>query len=459
MGSVSFLGAAGTVTGSRFLVETGERKLLVDCGLFQGLKALRLRNREPFPVTPARIDAVVLTHAHIDHSGYLPVLVRDGFTGPIWSTEATEALCAVLLPDCGKIQEEEAAAANRKGYSRHRPALPLFTMEEADRSLHSFSPWDFHRPFAPIPDTEAEFRMAGHIPGAAMLHLHMEGASLLFSGDVGRAVDPLLPAPEDPPAADIVVMESTYGARRHSREDPAEVLGEIIRRTVGRGGSVVVPAFAVGRTQQLLYHLDRLRQTEAIPPVPIFLDSPMAEKATRILFDRPEAHGLSRAEAKRVASVAEVVGSVDDSKRVTRMRGSRVIVSASGMAAGGRVLHHLKSLLPDHRNTVLLCGFQAQGTRGADLRDGVESVKIHGRHVPVRAEVESIDSLSAHADADELLAWLGRMPAAPREVILTHGEPAAAEALRARIEGTLGWPCRAARHMERIDIGMLLGTV
>jgi metallo-beta-lactamase family protein len=452
MTTISFFGGAETVTGSRFLVESAGQRLLLDCGLFQGLKTLRLRNREPFPVRPSDIGAVVLTHAHIDHSGYVPVLVRDGFSGPVWATEVTEALCGVLLPDSGKLQEEEAAAANRHGYSRHRPALPLYTAEDANRSLERITSWDFDRPFTPLPGLEACFRHAGHIPGAAMVHLRTDDASILFSGDVGRATDPLLPPPADPPAADVVVMESTYGNRSHPPGDPGERLAEIIRRTVARGGAVVVPSFAVGRAQLLLYHLDRLLQTGAIPKVPVFLDSPMATRATRILFGNAGAHTLTKRDAQRVAEVAEVAASVQDSKRVTAMRIPRIIVSASGMATGGRVLHHLKALLPDPRNTVLLGGFQAAGTRGAHLRDGADRIKIHGGYVDVRAEVATLDGLSAHADADELLRWLARIPEPPREVILTHGEPEAADTLRVRVEEELGFACRVARHLERVDL-------
>jgi len=449
---ITFLGAAGTVTGSKYLVEAGGHRLLVDCGLFQGLKHLRLRNREPLGVDPASIGAVVLTHAHLDHSGYLPVLVRDGFTGPVFCTPATAELAAVLLRDSAHLQEEEAGYANRGGYSRHSPALPLYTAQDAERAIlhlrmvlgreEAEAPGGFRFRFTP----------AGHIPGAASVWLRAGGNTLAFSGDIGRPGDPLLAAPEPGGAADYLVVESTYGDRLHEHADPADELAEVVERTAARGGAVLIPSFAVGRAQALLLHLYRLRRAGRLPNIPVYLDSPMAAEATRIFARHPEAHRLSPAEARAIASFPEVVSSVQHSRRVDRMPVPRIIISASGMATGGRVLHHLKVLAPEPRNTILFSGYQAVGTRGAQMAAGARSVKIHGGYVPVRAEVKVLDSLSAHADREEILGWMAGIPSRPRHTFITHGEPAAADHLRLKIEERLGWPCSVPQHGDRVQL-------
>jgi metallo-beta-lactamase family protein len=449
---LTFLGAAGTVTGSRYLVRTTTRQLLVDCGLFQGLKQLRLRNREPFAVPPAEIDAIILTHAHLDHSGFLPVLVRDGFRGPVYCTPATQALCGILLPDSGHLQEEEAAFANRHGYSKHRPALPLYTRADAERALETLRPVAFEQEHTPFDGVDFRYDHAGHIPGAGMVTLAADGQRIVFSGDLGRFDDPLLPAPAPLPAAEHLLVESTYGDRRHPNTDPLEELALVISRTLRRGGSVVIPAFAVGRTQLLLYYLHRLQSEQRIPSAPIFLDSPMAAGATRIFARGADGMRLDDDERAAVAGVAEVTASVEASKAIDRMSYPRIIVSASGMATGGRVLHHLKALAPDRRNTILLAGHQAAGTRGAQLRDGAAEIKIHGQYVPVNAEVAMLDGLSAHADYEEILAWLGAAPQAPRTTWVTHGEQTAADALRLRIEERLGWRCRVPEHRETVAL-------
>ncbi|HEX7240267.1 MAG TPA: MBL fold metallo-hydrolase [Longimicrobiaceae bacterium] len=450
---ITFLGGTGTVTGSKYLVTARGRTVLVDCGLFQGLKQLRLRNREPFPVPPASVDAVILTHAHLDHSGYLPLLVRDGFRGPVYCTPATRDLCGVLLPDSGHLQEEEARFAAKHGYSRHRPPLPLYTREDAERSLDSL------RGVALGEDVELGgglrfcFHPAGHMLGAATVTLTDGDTTLAFSGDLGRLHDPLLPPPAPLPGADHLVVESTYGDRLHAPDDPEDELAETIRRTAARGGVVLIPAFAVGRAQAILLHVHRLRAGGRIPDIPVYLDSPMAAQATRVFQAHARELRLSPAECEAVCRTAETTESVEESKRIDRMQVPRVVISASGMATGGRVLHHLKVFAPDPANTVLFAGYQAAGTRGADMVAGARSVKIHGQNVPVRAEVAMLDNVSAHADYAEILEWLGWMERPPRSVFVTHGEPVASDALRRRIQDRFGWDCRVPEHRERVDLG------
>lgn len=443
---ITFLGATGTVTGSRYLVWTEGRRVLVDCGLFQGLKQLRLRNREPFPVDPATIDAVILTHAHLDHSGYLPVLVRDGFRGQVYCTPATADLCRILLPDSGRLQEEEADYANRHGYARHRPALPLYTERDAERALDFLQPIPYETVVELGGGLTFAFHLAGHILGAAMVLISHGGTRLLFSGDLGRPGDPLLPAPAKVGEVDYLVVESTYGDRRHGDVDPLDQLEAVIRRTAARGGAVLIPSFAVGRAQHLLYLVHRLKDAQRIPDLPVYLDSPMAGRATGVFLKHAQGQRLSAEEREAVCAVAQPVESVAESKAVDRMTYPRIVISASGMATGGRVLHHLKVLAPDPRNTVLFAGFQAAGTRGAALLAGAEAVKIHGEYVPVRADVVELGNISAHADYAEILDWLRGFRARPRQVFVTHGEPAAADAMRHRIEEELGWEVCVPEH-------------
>lgn len=448
---LKFLGAAGTVTGSRYLLDSGARKLLVDCGLFQGYKPLRLRNWTPFPVAPTQIDDVVLTHAHLDHSGYLPLLVKNGFAGRILCTPPTRDLCEILLRDSGHLQEREAEYANRHGFSKHKPALPLYTQEDAERSLRSFVPVAFDHEFEIASGMALKFRHAGHILGAAIAEVRAAGRSLVFSGDLGRPDSPTMLPPQTVVTADYLVVESTYGNRKHERTDAQDALAEVINRTIARGGSVLIPTFAVGRAQDVLYHLARLKQLSRIPPaVPVFLDSPMAVDASRIFHDHAQDHRLTAEECRSTCAVATYVRDVQESKALNANAVPKIILSASGMATGGRVLHHLKNLAPDRRNAVLFAGFQAGGTRGAAIVAGAESVKIHGVQVPIRAEVANLQMLSAHADADEILAWLGRFEHAPRTTFITHGEPAAADALRLRIQDQLGWTCTIPEHLEEV---------
>jgi metallo-beta-lactamase family protein len=450
--SIAFLGAAGTVTGSKYLVTAGKRKILVDCGLFQGYKQLRLHNRRPLPVDPKAIDAVILTHAHIDHSGYLPLLVKNGFKGPVYCTKATRDLCAILLPDSGFLQEEDAAYANRHGFSRHKPALPLYTVEDAKHALHRLKVVPFDHELEHNRELKFRFLHAGHILGAAMIMLQHAGTSILFSGDLGRPDDTLMMPPVTVSDADYVVVESTYGNKRHDPQDPGELLADIFRRTFDRGGAVIIPAFAVGRTQQLLYYIYCLKASGRIPNVPVYLNSPMAINVTQLFHHYHREHRLSIEECDAMCAAAEYVNTVEDSKALNARRGPMIIISASGMATGGRVVHHLKTFAPDSRNTILLVGFQAGGTRGAALLDGARSIKIHGEYIPVNAEVANVSNISAHADYVEILEWLGHFQTPPRRVFVTHGEPAAADALRLRIEEKFGWNVHVPENSEQVDL-------
>ena len=449
---LSFLGAAGTVTGSKYLIETDRHRILVDCGLFQGYKQLRERNWAPFPIAPSGIDAVVLTHAHLDHSGYLPALVRDGFAGPIFSTHATYRFCQLLLPDSGHLMEADARYANRHGFSKHKPALPLYTEGDAERSLASFVTRSFDEMHPVAEGCTAIFRKAGHILGAATVELDCFGTRIVFSGDLGRYGDSTMVDPEPVARADYLVVESTYGNRHHAATAPEEALEDVIGRTVRRGGSVIIPAFAIGRAQSLLYHLGQLRKRGRLPNVPVYLDSPMAVNASTIFCEHPAEMRLTEAECRESCGAATYTRDVEESKRLDQDPMPKIIVSASGMATGGRILHHLKHYAPDRRNTILLAGFQAGGTRGAALKAGAIELKIHGEYVPVRAEVASLDMLSAHADQGELLRWLGGFEAPPRTTFVTHGEPDASDALRHCINEKLGWSARVPEHGERVEL-------
>jgi metallo-beta-lactamase family protein len=451
--TLSFLGAAGTVTGSKYLLEHDGHRLLVDCGLFQGFKTLRLKNWAHLPVEPRSIAAVVLTHAHLDHSGYLPLLVKNGFRGPIYCTESTRQLCEILLPDSGHLQENDADFANRHRYSKHKPALPLYTQEDAERSLHYLKSVAFDEPVKLPGGAKARWRRAGHILGAASIQLDWASVSTIFSGDVGRFNDPMMVDPAFIELADYLLVESTYGDRLHDRTDPEDALAEIINRTVHRGGTVIVPAFAVGRAQSMLFHLQNLRLAKRIPAtVPVFLDSPMAIDASDIFCANLADHKLSAAECRAFEQGVRYVRDAAESKELTASPMPKVIISASGMATGGRVLHHLKQYAPDVRNTILFTGFQAGGTRGAAMVAGAQSVKIHGAYVPVRAEVSNLDMLSAHSDRDELMRWLRGFKKPPRQTFLTHGEPIAADALRHQIEEELHWNCLVPEQGQTVAL-------
>jgi metallo-beta-lactamase family protein len=449
---LTFLGATQTVTGSRYLLECAERRVLVDCGLFQGYKYLRQKNWQPLPLDAARLDAVILTHAHLDHSGYLPALMREGYRGPVYATRATAELCGILLPDSGHLQEEQAQFANRHRFSKHSPALPLYTQAEAESSLDLLRRTDFDKPFVPMPGVTAQFSRAGHLLGAASVRIEHAGRSILFSGDIGRPDDPLMPAPAPPPHADHVVIESTYGDRTHPAVDPQVQLRDLILKAIARGGIILVPTFAVGRAQLLMLLIARLKAAGEIPDVPMYLDSPMAIDATDSLLRFPGEHRLNTADIALLRTAAIHVHTPGQSRMLDAIRQPTIILAASGMATGGRILHHLKVFMPDARNLIVFAGFQAGGTRGAAMIAGARTVRIHGEEFPVNAEVAALDTLSAHADAPELMAWLSRMPSAPRNVFITHGEPPASDALRQRIDRELHWHAVVPEYRDRIEL-------
>ncbi len=450
---LQFLGATGTVTGSKYLVTGVAGSLLVDCGLFQGYKALRLRNWAALPLAPRALGAVVLTHAHLDHSGYIPVLVRSGFSGRIYCSEATYEVCRILLPDSGTLQEEEAARANRNGYSKHKPALPLYTREDAEDALRYFAPVAFGKDWLAMHGVTARLSRAGHILGAASVTLESGNRRIVFSGDIGRPHDPILCAPEPAARADLLVMESTYGSRTHDPADPAIALGEVVNETVAKGGVVVVPAFAVGRTQSLLFHLQRLKAEGVIPHgLPVYLDSPMAADVTRIYRSHRDEHRLTLPQCEAMCRVARVVNDWQESQALAERHRPMVVIAGSGMATGGRVLNHLKHFAPDARNTILFTGFQAGGTRGASLVGGAAQVRIHGNDVPVHARVVNFDNLSAHADRGELLDWLAASGSHPGRIFLTHGEPDSADALRRAIRDRFGWDAEIPDYLESVEV-------
>lgn len=457
---LTFLGATGTVTGSRFLIDTPRARVLVDCGLFQGLKDLRLRNWAPFPLDPATIDAVVVTHGHIDHVGYVPRLCTSGFTGRIHATRGTAELARIVLPDSGHLQEEEAAYANRKGWSKHHPALPLYTEADAVASLEQFTAHPFDTWVRVAPGIDVGFRPAGHILGSSTVTVRLRDhdREVLFSGDLGRPSHPVLVPPSPPDGADVVVMESTYGGRTHDDRHALEQVRDAITRTASRGGSVLIPAFAVDRTEVILFHLRELMEAGEIPRLPVYVDSPMALRALaayRRAIDEGDDdvqerwHG--RGDPFDTGTVVEV-RDVEDSKAIADVTYPVIIVSASGMASGGRVLHHLARMLPDRRNTVLLVGFQAAGTRGRSLADGAAAVKVFGAYVRVRAEVVDVPSFSVHADHDELLAWVGSADREPDTTYVVHGEPAGSAAVRDAIGATFDWNAVVPEHLERVRL-------
>lgn len=449
---ISFLGAAGTVTGSRFLLEQGRHRLLVDCGLFQGLKNLRLRNWAPFPVPAETIGALLLTHAHLDHSGYIPKLVREGFAGPMFGTAATFDLLRILLPDSAKLMEKDAEFAKRRGSSRHKNPKPLYTARDVEKCYRRFSPQGWESPFRAPGGFEITLRRAGHILGAASPRVVAGGRSVTFSGDLGRSGDPLLPDPQPPAASDYVVIESTYGNRAHPDEDPLDALAAHVTRVHARGGRIIIPSFAVGRMQSLLWYLHRLKADARIPDLPVFVDSPMASSATEIYARHGDDHRGDRGACAAAFDAAHYVADPEESARLTARKGPCIVLSASGMATGGRVLHHIRAAAGDTRNLILFAGFQAAGTRGADLVSGSRRIKMYGEYVDVFCEVGQLENASAHADADQLMAWLGRIPKPPRKVFVVHGEPAAADTLRRRVVDELGFDAVVPEHGEKVEL-------
>ena len=460
MPSLSFLGAAETVTGSKYLVEAGDKRVLVDCGLFQGLRELRRRNWDKLPVDPSGIDAVVLTHAHLDHTGYLPRLVAQGFKGPIFSTPGTADLSKLVLPDAGRLQEEDTRQANKHGYTRWSPAEPLFTEADAFEALSRFKPVGFDRRISVTSGVDVTFIPAGHLLGSAFVRMTFGNGApdILFGGDLGRYGRPVLPDPTPVDEAGVLLLESTYGNRDHVADDDGEELAEIVRDTVRRGGKVIVPAFAIGRVEEILYWLKKLEESGRIPSLPVYVDSPMAIDGLKFYGERSAELDTDMRNHGRRAMQAfatkrfQTVNSRQQSKELTASKLPSVVISSSGMATGGRVLHHLKAALPDSRYTVLFVGYQAEGTRGRDLVEGAKEVKIHGEFVPVNAKIAKIDSMSAHADRNETLRWLKQFTRAPKTTYLVHGEPAAQAPLKAQIERELGWHVEVAKYREMVEV-------
>lgn len=468
MTTLTFLGAARTVTGSKYLLEDNDHRLLVDCGLFQGLKELRQRNWHPIPVRADSITSVVLTHAHLDHCGFLPRLVAQGFKGRVFCTPATSELARIVLADAARIQEEDAERANRRHYTKHHPALPLFTEEDADRAMSLLQPVGYDRPMPVMPGVTAEFINAGHLLGSAYARLHLQssGRTLLFGGDLGRYGRPVLPDPSPVEEADLLLVESTYGNRVHEPDDEGAPLAKVINDTLKRGGKLILPAFALGRVEELLYWINLLEDQKQIPEVPVYVDSPMAATVLNAYRKRaaeldPEvveaARNGGRAAAERrlctfCTARLRVVTTIEDSRDVQESNQPSIVISSSGMATGGRVLHHLVRALPDPRNTVLFAGYQAAGTRGRKLLEGAQYSRIHGQEVPVRARIEKVDSMSAHADVNEIMRWLGGFTRPPGLTCLVHGEPEPMDALKARIEKDLGWTVKTPAHQEKIEV-------
>ena len=465
--TLTFLGAARTVTGSKHLLETDGRRVLVDCGLFQGLKELRERNWHPLPIRATDIHAVVLTHAHLDHTGYLPRLVSQGFRGRVFCTPATAELARIVLEDAAKLQMEDAERANRKRYTRHQPALPLFTEEDASRALTLLQPVGYERPVPVGPGISVEFLNAGHLLGSAYARMVVEGSgrTILFGGDLGRYARPVLPDPMPVEAADVLLIESTYGNRVHEPDDDGARLAEIVTETSRRGGKVIIPAFALGRVEEILYWIKYLEDRHRMPELPVYVDSPMAsavlqlyrKRANELDADLAEEGAGSLARATKNLSMfatarLRVISGIPESRKVQESTESAIVISSSGMATGGRVLHHLRRALPDAKNTVLFAGYQAAGTRGRALLDGVGLTRIHGEEVPVRARIENLDFMSAHADSNEIMRWLGGFKKAPAVTCLVHGEPVPMDALKQRIEKELGWTVKTPAHQERMDL-------
>ena len=464
MTSVSFLGAAGTVTGSRFLVEADGRRVLIDCGLFQGKSELKQKNWAPVGVEPKALDAVVLTHAHIDHTGYLPRLAQQGFSAPVFATPPTKALLDIMLPDAGRLQEEEARFVNQAGYSRHKPALALFTEEDARRALPLVRRAPFGESVEVAPGFSFTFHRVGHIIGAGFVVVETKKPGggtqrIVFSGDVGRKNVPILKDPEPIASGDYVVLESTYGDRLHGAENPKDALARVCERVVKSAGILLIPAFAVGRTQEVLYHLRSLqREGRLSPRLPIYVDSPMAISAVDLYCEYTQEHDFEMQELKNQEGCpiegpsVQLARSSDDSKRLNNLRGPAVILSASGMLSGGRILHHLVRRLPDPDTVLLFVGYQAEGTLGRRILEGAKDVQVLGQSVRVAAQIEEIPSLSAHADSKELLDWLADIPEKPREVFLVHGEDQARNAFADSIRQKLGFQVSLPRQDERREL-------
>jgi metallo-beta-lactamase family protein len=442
--TLTFLGGAGTVTGSKILVRTDTSQVLIDCGLFQGLKQLRLLNWQNLALNMEELDAVILTHGHLDHCGYLPVLVKNGFNGPIYATPPSRDVTEIILRDSAKIQEEDAAEANRRGYSKHHPAKPLYTSGDVDLTMPLFETHEDGEWVIINEDFKFCFRKSGHILGSAFVELKCKGRKIVFSGDIGRRKPLLMQPPAFVREADYLVLESTYGDRLHETISPYEELQEVVHHTIEKGGVLVIPSFAVERAQELLLLLNTLREERSIPPIPIYLDTPMGIDVTDLYLHHRDWHSLSDAECRTMMHDVHVIRDFEQTLRVLDKPGPKIVIAGSGMVTGGRVLYYLSRLLDNEKNTVLLVGYQAPGTRGNLLRSGATEIKMQGNYYPVRAEIRQISSLSAHGDQADLLWWLGHFKEAPLQVYLNHGEAQALEALRLKITDALGWGCTIA---------------
>lgn len=449
---LQFLGAAGTVTGSKYLLRYKEKKILIDCGLFQGLKALRLKNWDKFPVDPAEIEALILTHAHIDHSGYIPRLIKEGFKGKIYATAATKELCRILLPDSGHLMEEEADFLNRHKKTKHSPALPLFTQKDGEDALQYFEAVSFGEKVSLGADIGFQFQYVGHILGAASVIVQVGDKKIAFTGDIGRQKDKIFLPPEPLPAVDYLVTESTYGNRLHKQSDAMDDLADAINETYKRGGVILIPAFAVGRAQSLMHDLSLLKKQKRIPDFPMYLNSPMAVNVSQLFCDHNKLHRLSDQECVETCEVVKYVRSAEESKALNERKGPMLIISASGMLTGGRILHHLKAFAPFPQNTILLTGFQAAGTRGEALEKGASEIKIHGEYVPVRAQVKVLHNMSAHGDYQEIMQWFSDSKIQPERVFITHGEPSAADEFRRRLTESFGWTCLVPNQDETVRL-------
>lgn len=445
---ITFLGASKTVTGSKYLLEYKDKKILVDCGLFQGLKDDRIKNRQKLPFFEKDIDAVILTHAHLDHSGYIPLLVKNGFKGYVYATQASYELCKVILPDSGFLQEEDARYLKKKKVSKHEDPKPLYTEEDAVNSLKRFKIVRFKDRVKINDDISFEINEAGHILGAGVVSVFIGDKKVVFSGDLGRTNDPVMHDPEKIKNADYVLCESTYGDRVHKDIDVEAEFAEIINKTVSRGGNLIIPAFAVGRSQLLLYYIYKLKKEKKIPQVPVFVDSPMSIKVTNLLDDFMELHKLTEEECEKIFDDTKFTSTVDQSKRIFEQKVPSIIISASGMATGGRVLHHIAHYGPDNKNTILLVGYQAMGTRGRLLQDGKQELKIHGQVVKINAEVEKLENMSAHADSNELISWLRGFEDKPKRLFIVHGEEKSTEAFAERVEKELQWNTMVPEYLQ-----------
>ena len=462
MTRLTFLGATGTVTGSKHLLETDGKKFLIDCGMFQGLKELRLRNWAEFPVDPASIDAIILTHAHIDHSGYLPKLVQMGFKGTIYATPSTTDLCRIMLPDSAHLQEEDAKYANKKQFTKHKPALPLYFLSDAENALDLFESLPYGKKIDLSPNVTLCYRDAGHILGSAFVDIRIKNGDeekrVLFSGDLGRPNQPILRDPHTVFGTDYLILESTYGDRLHGERDRKEDLARVINDSYERGGVLIIPSFAVGRTQEILYTIRELEEEKRIPVMPVFVDSPMAINATTVFQKNAQDHDLE-------SKVAEIKGidilkttdlrfarTAEQSKAINSIASRAIIISASGMVTGGRILHHLFNRLANPKNTVLFIGYQAEGTRGRSILEGAQTIKIHGQHIPVKAKIEQISGFSAHADYNEILAWLSNFNEAPKNIFIVHGEASQSAALSKRIQSRFNWNTMIPKYLESVTL-------